>query len=482
MLVDELKKMVVGAMGMKPTAEQENAIEVFAHFLYSRNDYSTMILRGCAGTGKTTLASAIVKVMDGMSQNVCLLAPTGRAAKVFSLYSGCEALTIHRKIYRQKSSDDSIAAFTLNFNKSKYTLFIIDESSMISNNVGRLSLQTADGAVFGSGCLLDDLIQYVYEEGVKCRILFMGDKAQLPPVGEKESPALSKGVLEDYGLDVFEAELNEVVRQSEDSGILHNATVIRSLNGFIPPKIKLSGFADIRVVGGNDLIESLCESYHSVGMDETMVVTRSNKRANVYNEGIRRMILDRDGKMCSGDMLLIVKNNYFWVENDPECKLPFIANGDRAVVKRVRNVHEMYGFTFGDVTLEFPDYDDYEMTACVVFDALFTEAPALTHEQSDELFNKVYEDYMLQPNRPAKRKQIIEQVRRDAHYNAFQVKYAYAVTCHKAQGGQWSHVYIDQGYMTEEMFDEDYIHWLYTAFTRATDKLFLVNWPSQQCC
>lgn len=466
---------------MVPTAEQANAIEVFAHFLYSRNSFSAMILRGCAGTGKTTLASAIVKVLDEMSQNVCLLAPTGRAAKVFCLYSGCEALTIHRKIYKQKTSDGSVAAFTLNFNKSKYTLFIIDEASMISNGVGSMSLQTVDGAVFGSGCLLDDLIQYVYEEGVKCRILFMGDKAQLPPVGESESPALSKSVLENYGLDVFEVELNEVVRQSMDSGILYNATAIRSADVFALPKIKVNGFADIKIVNGSDLIECLCESYHSVGIDETMVVTRSNKRANIYNEGIRRVILDRESQFCGGDMLLIVKNNYYWVENDPECKLPFIANGDRAIVKRVRNEHEMYGFRFANVTLEFPDYDNYEMTVCVILDALYTEAPALTHEQSNNLFNKIYEDYALQPNRPATKKKIIAQVRSDVHYNAFQVKYAYAVTCHKAQGGQWSHVYIDQGYMTEEMLNEDYIHWLYTAFTRATEKLFLVNWPKQQC-
>ena len=472
MITDILKEKITDALAFPPTREQAEAIETFAGFFFSRNNMSAMILRGCAGTGKTTLASAIVKVLDDMGRKVVLLAPTGRAAKVFSLYSGKEALTIHRKIYRQKSMTSDEVSFSLDFNKGKNVLFVIDESSMVSNLGGE--------SIFGSGCLLDDLIQYVYEEGDNCRILFMGDKAQLPPVGEDESPALSADVLEGYGLEVSVAELNEVVRQHEESGILYNATQIRNHLAYELPKIRLAGFADVQVVTGSELIESLSNSYREVGIDETMVVTRSNKRANIYNQGIRRTVLDREDKMCGGDMLLVVKNNYYWTETDPDCNIAFIANGDRAVVKRIRNEHQLYGFTFADVTLEMPDYDNYEFTAHVMLDTIYTESPALTREQSEHLYQSVLEDYSLQPNRPARKRELLAQVRNDSHYNALQVKFAYAVTCHKAQGGQWSHVYIDQGYMTEEMLTEDYIHWLYTAFTRATEKLFLVNWNAKQ--
>lgn len=470
MIIEELARRIEKAVGFEPTEEQRQAIDLFSRFFYSRNKYSAMIIRGCAGTGKTTVAAAIVKVMKRMSQNVCLLAPTGRAAKVFSLYSGAEALTIHRKIYKQKSLDTAEPEFTLNFNKTKHTLFIIDESSMISG-------------LSSDPSLLEDLIQYVYEIGDKCRILFMGDQAQLPPVGEVESPALSARVLEDFGLEVTECDLKEVLRQSRESGILYNATMIRECNsvGFNGlPKIKFQGFADIQAVSGKDLIEILSQSYHDVGIDETMVVTRSNKRAIIYNEGIRRTILDREGELCGGDMIMVVKNNYFWTEKDPETKLSFIANGDRCLVKRIRNIHELYGFRFADVTVEFPDYDNYEITVRVILDAILSEAPALTREQSDTLYQKVLEDYILQPNCPKKKRELYAQVKNDSYYNAVQVKYAYAVTCHKAQGGQWQHVYVDQGYMTEDMMTEDYFHWLYTAFTRASEKLFLVNWPTNQ--
>ena len=472
MLSDLLKEQIIKAMVFEPTEEQVKAIDTFARFFYSREQYATMVLCGCAGTGKTTLAGAIVNVLSALNQNVVLLAPTGRAAKVFSLYSGKEALTIHRKIYRQKTFEGTETAFTLDFNKSKHTLFIIDESSMISNLGGE--------SIFGSGCLLDDLIKYVYEDGVHCRIMFMGDKAQLPPVGDDENPALNPRVLEDYGLEVAMAELNTVVRQHDKSGILWNATAIRNHATYDLPKIRLKGYADVQVINGSELIESLSSSYREVGLDETMVVTRSNKRANIYNQGIRRTVLDREEQISGGDMLLIVKNNYYWTETDPDCEIAFIANGDRAVVKRIRNEHQLYGFTFADVTLEFPDYDDYEMTSRVILDTIYAESPALTREQNDKLYQEVFNDYAMQPNRPAKKRELLDQVRRDSHFNALQVKFAYAVTCHKAQGGQWSHVYIDQGYMTEEMMTEDYIHWLYTAFTRATERLYLVNWPKNQ--
>jgi ATP-dependent exoDNAse (exonuclease V) alpha subunit len=269
-----------------------------------------------------------------------------------------------------------------------------------------------------------------------------------------------------------------VLRQSEASGILWNATIIRQMITHEEmtqlPRIRFQGFADIQEVPGSELIEALADSYNKVGLDDTMVITRSNKRANIYNQGIRNMVLDREDELCRGDQLMIVKNNYFWTEGSKE--IPFIANGDIAVVQRVRNVHELYGFRFAEVTMLFPDYDDYELTAIVILDTLTSEAPALTHDQQEQLYNAVLEDYADISNKADR----IKKLKSDRYYNALQIKFAYAVTCHKAQGGQWSHVYLDQGYMTDDMLTPDYIHWLYTAFTRATEKLFLVNWPKTQ--
>ena len=470
MIQDELKYRIIQVLGLSPTPEQAQALDVFTQFMTDRDDQVVMILRGSAGTGKTTLAGAIVKAMAALKQKLILLAPTGRAAKVFSLNAGHAAYTIHRRIYRQKSAGD-LSAFNLNVNLNRDTLFIVDEASMIANlGIG----ETA----FGSGCLLDDLMQFVYN-GQNCRLLLIGDRAQLPPVGEEESPALSAHVLRGYGMRVYETDLNQVLRQSEDSGILWNATMIRNLwrgeAGMVRlPKICFHGFTDIQVVMGNELVDSLSSSYYHAGMDETIVITRSNKRANIYNQGIRNMVLDRDEELCRGDLLMIVKNNYFWTEGAKE--IPFLANGDRAVVQRVRNVHELYGFRFAEVTMTLPDYDDYELTATVCLDTLTTEAPALTHEQQEQLFNAVMEDYADFTVKAER----IKKLKSDRYYNALQIKFSYAVTCHKAQGGQWAHVYLDQGYMTDDMLTPDYIHWLYTAFTRATEKLYLVNWPAAQ--
>ena len=451
---------------MVPTAEQEHAIDVFSLFMTDRDDHVVMILRGSAGTGKTTLAGAIVRAMNVLKQKMILLAPTGRAAKVFALNAGHPAYTIHRRIYRQKSAGD-ISAFNLNFNNNRDTLFMIDEASMIAN-------QGYGESAFGSGCLLDDLMQFVYS-GQNCRMVLVGDKAQLPPVGEDESPALMSDVLRAYGMKVYECDLNQVLRQSEDSGILWNATRIRTLiDDWILPKIRFQGFADIVRVPGDELIESLATSYSRVGMDETMVITRSNKRANIYNQGIRNTVLDREDELCRGDQLMIVKNNYYWTEQSKE--ISFLANGDIAVVQRVRNVQELFGFRFADVTMTLPDYDSYELTATVILDSLTTESPALSREQQEQLYNAVMEDYADIPLKADR----IKQLKKDKYFNALQIKFAYAVTCHKAQGGQWAHVYIDQGYITDDMLTPDYIHWLYTAFTRATEKLFLVNWPTTQ--
>ena len=472
MIHEELKYRVRQTFGFTPTAEQEYALDVFARFMTDSDDQVVMIMRGSAGTGKTTLAGAIVRAMAALKQKMILLAPTGRAAKVFSLNAGHVAYTIHRRIYRQKSAGD-LSSFNLNDNLNRDTLFIIDEASMIAN-------QGYGDSAFGSGCLLDDLMTFVYQSGrgSNCRMLLIGDKAQLPPVGEDESPALMADVLRCYGMRVYECDLNQVLRQGEESGILWNATQIRQMITHDEmtqlPKIRFAGFADIQMVPGGELIDALSTSYYRVGTDETIVITRSNKRANIYNQGIRNQVLDREDELCRGDQLMIVKNNYFWTEGSKE--IPFIANGDIAVVQRVRHVHELYGFRFAEVTMQLPDYDDFELTATVCLDTLTSEAPALTHEQQEQLYNAVMEDYADIPQKTER----IKKMKTDGYYNALQVKFAYAVTCHKAQGGQWAHVYLDQGYMTDDMLTPDYIHWLYTAFTRATEQLYLVNWPQLQ--
>lgn len=480
MIIDELKYKILQQFGFPPTQEQAHALEVFAEFLTDRDPHAVMILRGSAGTGKTTLSGAIVRTLKEIHQKVMLLAPTGRAAKVFSLNSGSPAYTIHRRIYREKSFSGVEGQFNLNDNLYTDTLFMVDEASMIAN-------MGLGGMSFGSGCLLDDLVHFVYQ-GRNDRLLLIGDKAQLPPVGEEESPALHAAMLEGYGLKVYECDLNEVLRQSEESGILYNATMIRQMITHDDitqlPKIHFAGYSDIKPMPGAELIEALADSYHHVGLDDTIVVTRSNKRANIFNQGIRNMVLDREEELSQGDILMIVKNNYYWMEEERKNnnklqsnEIPaFLANGDRAKVLKVRRRIDLYGFRFATLLLQFPDYDNYELEATVLLDTLTSEAPALTHEQQEQLFHQIEEDYQDIPLKADRMKAI----RQDQFFNALQVKFAYAVTCHKAQGGQWAHVYVDQGYMTDDMLNPDYIHWLYTAFTRATEMLYLVNWPETQ--
>ena len=508
MIIDELKYKILQQFGFPPTQEQAHALEVFAEFLTDRDPHAVMILRGSAGTGKTTLSGAIVRTLKEIRQKVMLLAPTGRAAKVFSLNSGSPAYTIHRRIYREKSFSGVEGQFNLNDNLYTDTLFMVDEASMIAN-------MGLGGMSFGSGCLLDDLVHFVYQ-GRNDRLLLIGDKAQLPPVGEEESPALHAAMLEGYGLKVYECDLNEVLRQSEESGILYNATMIRQMITHDDitqlPKIHFAGYSDIKPMPGAELIEALADSYHHVGLDDTIVVTRSNKRANIFNQGIRNMVLDREEELSQGDILMIVKNNYYWMEEERKKikekeieelrvksegtepgtathkvqsskfqvqsnEIPaFLANGDRAKALKVRRRIDLYGFRFATLLLQFPDYDNYELEATVLLDTLTSEAPALTHEQQEQLFHQIEEDYQDIPLKADRMKAI----RQDQFFNALQVKFAYAVTCHKAQGGQWAHVYVDQGYMTDDMLNPDYIHWLYTAFTRATEMLYLVNWPETQ--
>ena len=430
-----------------------------------------MILRGSAGTGKTSLVAAMVQTLLDLKQKVALLAPTGRAAKVLAINCQRPASTIHRKIYRQKTGGE----FNLDINLHADTLFVVDEASMISTMP---QVQTDGMPMFNGngGGVIDDLVTYVYS-GRNCRMMLVGDGAQLPPVGEDEAPALQRGIMECYGLTVFECDLDEVMRQRRESGILWNATKIRQLITHDDvtqlPKIKFEGFSDIVYIPGNELIESLEDSYAEVGTEETIVVTRSNKTATIYNNGIRARVVDMDGGLSSGDRVMVVKNHYFDEENPP---LPFIANGDMAVVKRMRNERSLYGFTFADLTLSFPDYDDVELEMTAILDTLQSDAPALTAAQQKQLYDGVMEDYMDLPRKADR----VKAMKKDIYYNALQIKFAYAVTCHKAQGGQWAHVYVDQGYMTDDMLTPDYVHWLYTAVTRATKKLFLVNWNKEQ--
>ena len=474
---EDLGAVIRGNFAHNPTKEQEIAITELADFLLSRSPEQLFLLRGYAGTGKTSLLAAVVRTLRMLGQRVSLIAPTGRAAKVLSTYAGVPAYTIHKKIYRQKSLVD-MNSFQQDVNLQTDTLFIVDEASMIGGD--------SYGSMFGTGRLLDDLVQYVYScDG--CRLLMVGDTAQLPPVGEEESPALSRLVLEGYGLQVTELELTQVVRQLEESGILWNATMLRQLicrdEVYAFPRLRTQGFPDIRVMPGDELIESLDDSYRQYGTDGTIIVTRSNKRAIIFNNGVRGRILDCDTELSGGDLVMVAKNNYYWTELEQAEQgirkpgsMPFIANGDIALVRRFRGERSFYGFRFADVTLMFPDYDRKEMDVTVLLDTLQSEAPALTREQQQKLFDEVWADYPEIRNQRDRMKRL----RQDPYYNALQIKYAYAVTCHKAQGGQWEHVYIDQGYITEEMLTPDYFRWLYTAITRATKKVFLVNWPKDQ--
>ena len=474
-MIDPLFHDIMANFPFEATPEQTVAINRLAGFVNDRTPRQVFLLKGYAGTGKTSIISSLVRTMIGHHRRVVLMAPTGRAAKVFSNTSGFQACTIHKKIYRQKSLLDA-DSFQLDRNLHEQTLFLVDEASMIST-------EGLSGSTFGTGRLLDDLISYVYS-GKDCRLLMLGDDAQLPPVGELESPALSAQALSLYGLGVQEFCLENVMRQLQESGILHNATVLREYTrdvampgGF---RFKLDGFKDVVKISGSDLIETLSTCYSRDGIDETMVLCRSNKRAITYNNGIRNTILDREDELCRGDSVMIVKNNYYWTERmiaeegDSYTNIPsFIANGDIAVIRRVRRQRELYGFRFEDATLSFPDYDDLEMEVTLLLDTLHSEAPSLTRQESERLFSNVMEDYADIPSRKEKMKKL----RENEHFNALQIKYAYAVTCHKAQGGQWKNIFIDQGFVPEDGRDVEYYRWLYTALTRATQTVYLVNWP-----
>ena len=487
-IIHEMGALILEKFGFQPTEQQAEAVECIASFLLDTDRDSAFLLRGYAGTGKTSLVGAVVKALGELKHRVVLMAPTGRAAKVFSLHAEHTAFTIHKRIYRQKSFSGEMIDFLQGVNLMKHTLFIVDEASMISN-------EGLQGQAFGSGHLLDDLVQFVYS-GEGCRLMLVGDTAQLPPVGEELSPALSADMLAGYGLQVTERTLSQVVRQMDTSGVLFNATLLRQLlsegdwGAF--PQLRLAGFSDVINISGADLIEALEHAYHDCGTDQTIVITRSNARANRFNQGIRARVFNYEEELTGGDQVMIVKNNYHWgkpdveaplqdasAANEPQSPSPsnsmdFIANGDIATVRRVRWEREEHGFRFVDLQLSFPDYEDLEVEATTLLNTLHSEAPALTRAEQEQLFQSVWNDYPEFHNKRDRMKAVKE----DSYFNALQIKYAYAVTCHKAQGGQWQRVFVDQGYLTEEMLTPDYFRWLYTAVTRATETLYLINWPS----
>lgn len=451
-------------LGNTPTDDQSEALKKIAGYICDNNNDIMFLMTGYAGTGKTSVISSVVKTLDSLRMRSVLLAPTGRAAKVLSSYSGRQAFTIHKKIYRQKSSKDGLGSFSLDRNLHKDTFFIVDEASMVSNSSG-------DSSLFGSGRVLDDLIEYVYS-GTECKLILVGDTAQLPPVGSTVSPALDPALLGGYGFGLITCELKQVVRQSETSGVLMNATRVRKQvaeNDLIHPSLDCVNYKDLIRITGEELIDEISTAYGACSLDGTIIVVNSNKQANRYNQGIRNRIFYREEEISPGDMVMVVKNNYFII-NEEEDGAGFIANGDIAEVKRIRKYEERYGFRFADMVLRFGDYN-LEIESKVMMDVLHLDTPALSSEKNKELFQSVLADYIHLKTR---RKQY-EAVKSDPYFNALQIKFAYAVTCHKAQGGQWERVFIDQGMFNRNEITIDYLRWFYTALTRSTDKVYLVN-------
>ena len=468
MLSTHISHQIYAKLSFDATFNQKKIIEKLSEWLADDDYRRIFLLNGYAGTGKTTIIAAFVAALNELGIKTILLAPTGRAAKVLSHYSHKDAYTIHKRIYRERTSGEFESRFSLDFNKERGAVFIVDEASM-------LSAGSVEGDIFGSGNLLDDLVEYV-RSGKECRLMLVGDDAQLPPVGDDYSPALDPVTLAQYG-EVEYATMDEVVRQTQDSGILFNATMLRCMlenRIFEIPHFDTS-FKDFQSLQGGELIEALQECYDRYGRDETIVITRSNKRANRFNDGIRRYNLSAEEEIESGDMLMVVKNNYHYAERDNESPMSFVANGDVVRLKRIRRFEEFYGFRFIDAVLEFPDYDDYTMEVKVMLDTLASESPSLTREQSRTLFYEVEKDYEDIKSK-AKRYRAI---RENPHFNAMQVKFAYAVTCHKAQGGQWKAVFVDRCLFGDEEMSKDMLRWLYTAITRATERVYLVNFDER---
>ncbi|WP_140938145.1 ATP-dependent DNA helicase [Sphingobacterium lumbrici] len=464
-----IKNILIQEFSWRPTEQQEEVFSLLGEFLHTFSENSCFILRGYAGTGKTTIISSLVKTLPKLQKRAVLLAPTGRAAKVMGAYSGRNALTVHKKIYRKKSAATFQMDFSIAENRHQNTLFIIDEASMISN----------EGINIFSNGLLHDLISYV-RSGENCVIIFVGDTAQLPPVGLENSPALNPDYInQEFGLQTFSYEMTDVVRQAKNSGILFNATKIRneikldeSDATYSFPKFITAGFKDIYRMTGERLIEGLHYGYDKHGIENCMVICRSNKSANLYNKHIRNQILFREEEVTGGDIIMIVRNNYYWLQQHDENHTGFIANGDMAVIRKVSNIHDMHGFRFADLYLEFLDNNEGDAIRCrVLLDGLHVDAPQLPYDLQQQLYESIAKDY----EDFGSKKDRLEAIKKDPYYNALQIKFAYAITCHKAQGGQWPLVFIDQGYLIDDMLNTEFLRWLYTAITRATQELFLVN-------
>jgi exodeoxyribonuclease-5 len=471
MLSHHISRRIASHMSFSPTADQQALLDSLGAFLVEPNDEALFVLNGYAGTGKTTVVAALVHALREFGRQVVLLAPTGRAAKVMSSYSGHAAYTIHKKIYRQAAMRDGVGRFSLNINQHSNAVFLVDEASMISNS-------SAEQSIFGSGRLLDDLVTFV-RTGKGCRLVLVGDSAQLPPVGLAMSPALDAKSLSFYGKNEHTF-LREVVRQAESSGILHNATRIRERieaggQGF--PRLQHGSFPDIHRLPGAEFVDTLTTAYGKLGVDNVMVITRSNKQANRYNAGIRAAVLGKEEEIVQGDRLMVVKNSYSWTEQDAELskEVDFIANGDIVELQRIRRYREMYGFRFAEATVVLTDYHNAELDCRLMLDTISMESAALSAAQSKQLFAKVQEDYAHVM--PASRRYAA--IKSDPFFSALQVKHAYAVTCHKAQGGQWKAVFVDHGYLADEMVNVEFLRWLYTAFTRATEQLYLINFDKR---
>jgi exodeoxyribonuclease-5 len=467
MLLQYFNTLIQQNLGHPPTPGQVELMKRLGAYILDQEGNKVFIVKGFAGTGKTSLVSALVKALDEIQMKTLLLAPTGRAAKIFSAYAGKAAYTIHRKIYRQRSSKDGFGEFVLNKNLSVNLVILVDEASMISDTL-------SEDKIFGSGRLLADLISYV-SDGKNCRLVLIGDTAQLPPVGLTLSPALDTNELSQYMPVAGEAMLTDIVRQNRESGILENATVVRNhiaTDNLSVPQLKSQNFADVRFISGQNMTEWIEKAYEKYGHEEVMVLCRSNKRANQYNSGIRKQVLFREEEITTGDMLMVVRNNYFWITGQPH--LDFIANGDIVTVTKVRKYTERYGFRFALVLLQLQDYH-FEFEAWIMLDTLAMESAALNREGNYKLYQGVLEDHKHLDTR----KKLFKAIKEDPFFNALQVKFAYAVTCHKAQGGQWKSVFIDQGYVPEDKIDLEYLRWLYTAITRATEELYFVNFPEE---
>ena len=465
MLEQFIKNRIIASLSFMPNEGQNALLDKLSRFIISPVERKAFILLGYAGTGKTSMMAALVQAYKELQQKVVLLAPTGRAAKVLSRYAHTPAYTIHKFIYRQKKLGEEV--FSLNDNLHKNTLFIVDESSMISG--------IRDNQTFGSGILLDDLVKYVYS-GDGCSLLLLGDNAQLPTIGTQLSPALREENMAKYSLNITSHTLTEVARQALDSGILSNATTLRhvALNPHNSAGKDMWGYlqqsADLEMISGSDFIEKIEESYRDIGAEQTIILTRTNKRTNIYNQGIRARILWREEEIENGDRLMVSKNNYFWTEKYEN--LPFLANGDMLEISRLRNIREMYGFHFADAQLRALDYD-WEIDAVIWLDTLHSDSPEMNNGLHRELFGRIAEDY---PELAHNRKKLIETIYQSPYYNALQVRFAYAVTGHKSQGGQWKHVYIDPYKGGELHADEEgFYRWLYTAVTRASEKVYFIK-------